>query len=191
VTGGENMVKYEIQNVVASAIIAKELDLDKIAENIPNVEYEPEQFPGLVLRFEDIGTVALLFRSGKAVCTGGKSEEDIKKTVEALQKTLKSLGFELLDPPKVEIQNMVASVDLEGELDLTEVAIKFGPENVEYDPEQFPGLVHRLDDPKVAILIFGSGKLVIAGAKTVDDVERAVNIIKEKLESLNLIKYKT
>ncbi|RLF65607.1 MAG: TATA-box-binding protein, partial [Thermoplasmata archaeon] len=98
---------------------------------------------------------------------------------------------ELLEPPRVEIQNIVASVDLEGELDLTEVAVKFGPENVEYDPEQFPGLVYRMDDPKVAILVFGSGKLVIAGAKTTDDVKRAVEAIKEKLESLGLIKYKT
>ncbi|MCD6503665.1 MAG: TATA-box-binding protein [Thermoplasmata archaeon] len=185
------MVKYEIQNVVASAIVATELDLDKVAESLENVEYEPEQFPGLVLRFENIGTVALLFRSGKVVCTGGKSEEDIMKTVEELRKILKDLGFKLLEPPKVEIQNIVASVDLEGELDLSEVAIKFGPENVEYDPEQFPGLVYRMDDPKVAILVFGSGKLVIAGAKTTEDVKRAVDAIKEKLESLGLIKYKS
>ncbi|RLF64638.1 MAG: TATA-box-binding protein, partial [Thermoplasmata archaeon] len=94
------MVKYEIQNVVASAVVATELDLDKVAESLENVEYEPEQFPGLVLRFEDIGTVALLFRSGKVVCTGGKSEEDINRTVESLRKILKDLGFELLEPPK-------------------------------------------------------------------------------------------
>ncbi len=181
------MVTYSIENVVASAVVAKELDLDKIVDRLENVEYEPEQFPGLVLRFKDLPTVALLFRSGKIVCTGGKSIQDIHRTVERLRKILDDLGFETVEP-QIEIQNIVASANLEGTLDLTEVAIKLGPENVEYGPEQFPGLVYRLDDPPVAVLVFSSGKLVIAGSKTEEDVKKAVNKIKQKFEELGLIK---
>ena len=82
---------------------------------------------------------------------------------------------------------MVASSDLGYELNLNTVAITLGLERVEYEPEQFPGLVFRLDDPKVVILLFGSGKLVCAGAKVKDDAIRAVDNVASELRKNGLM----
>ena len=62
-----------------------------------------------------------------------------------------------------------------------------GLENVEYEPEQFPGLVYRLKDPMVAMLLFGSGKIVCAGAKNLEDISTAIDKISLELSSLGLL----
>ncbi|MCK4443187.1 MAG: TATA-box-binding protein, partial [Thermoplasmata archaeon] len=88
----------------------------------------------------------------------------------------------------IEVQNIVASSDLETEINLNAIAISLGLEKVEYEPEQFPGLVYRLDDPKVVVLLFGSGKLVCTGARKPEDVERAVEKITEELSTAGLLR---
>jgi transcription initiation factor TFIID TATA-box-binding protein len=85
------------------------------------------------------------------------------------------------------VQNMVATANLGGELNLTETAIGLGLENIEYEPEQFPGLVYRIKEPKVALLLFSSGKIVCAGARNTDDVSKAVEKLSEELSSLGLL----
>ncbi len=70
-----------IENVVASATIDQELDLDVIQKKFPDVEYNPEAFPGAVFRLKSPKTATLLFRTGKLVCTGGKTEDDVYRSV--------------------------------------------------------------------------------------------------------------
>ena len=177
------MPEVIVENIVASTSFADKLDLDAIAQSLEEAEYEPEQFPGLVYRLDEPKTATLLFRSGKANCTGAKNVENVKKTVNIIADKLRKLGIEVFDNDqlKIVIQNIVAISDLETELNLNEVAMGLGLENVEYEPEQFPGLVYRIDEPKVAMLLFGSGKIVCTGAKLKKDVERAVDIITEEL----------
>ncbi|MCK5261908.1 MAG: TATA-box-binding protein [Thermoplasmatales archaeon] len=181
------MVEVKVENIVASTIFAEKLDLDMIAQSLEEAEYEPEQFPGLVYRLKDPKTATLLFRSGKSNCTGAKNIEDVRKTIDIIAEKLKKLGMDVHKNLEIVVQNMVATADLGGELNLNEVAISLGLENVEYEPEQFPGLVYRIKEPKVAMLLFGSGKIVCAGAKKVEDVSKAVEELLEKLSSMGLL----
>ncbi len=163
------------------------MDLQAIALALTGSEYEPEQFPGLIYRLKEPKTATLLFRSGKVVCTGAKSLDDVHKAIRKVAKQIEGAGIKVNTKPDVTVQNIVASSDLETEINLNAIAISLGLEKVEYEPEQFPGLVYRIDDPKVVVLLFGSGKLVCTGAKKPDDVKRAVEKITEELQAAGLL----
>ena len=181
------MIEVKVENIVASTIFAEKLDLDVIATSLEEAEYEPEQFPGLVYRLSSPKTATLLFRSGKANCTGAKNLEDVRKTIDIIADKLKKLGVKVYKDLEIVVQNMVATADLGGELNLDEVAVAFGLENVEYEPEQFPGLVYRVKEPKVVMLLFGSGKIVCTGGRNTEDVSTAVQDLSEKLNSMGLL----
>ena len=184
------MAKIRIENVVASTSLGRELDLQKIALALEGAEYEPEQFPGLIYRLKEPKTATLLFRSGKVVCTGAKSLEQVKMAISKVAKQIEAAGVKISIEPKIEVQNIVASSDLECGINLNAIAISLGLDKVEYEPEQFAGLVYRLDVPKVVVLLFGSGKLVCTGARKPEDVEVAVNKITEELGAAGLLHYK-
>ncbi|HEC82000.1 MAG TPA: TATA-box-binding protein [Thermoplasmatales archaeon] len=181
------MPRVEVENIVASTSFADKLDLDVIAQELEDAEYEPEQFPGLVYRLTNPKTATLLFRSGKANCTGAKTLEDVEKTVKIIAQKLKDMGIDVYENPEIVIQNIVAISDLGTELNLNDVAMGLGLENVEYEPEQFPGLVYRLREPRVAMLLFGSGKIVCTGARKIEDVSKAVDKLAAELSSLGLL----
>lgn len=178
----------KIENVVASTSLGGELDLQAIALALGGAEYEPEQFPGLIYRLKEPKTATLLFRSGKVVCTGAKSLENVRTAIRIVAEQIEAAGIEIDRDPDIEVQNIVASSDLEQEINLNAIAISLGLDRVEYEPEQFPGLVYRLDDPKVVVLLFGSGKLVCTGARKPEDVVRAVDKITEELKAAGLLR---
>jgi transcription initiation factor TFIID TATA-box-binding protein len=184
------MVEIKVQNIVASTTFAEKLDLDMIAQSLEEAEYEPEQFPGLVYRLSEPKTATLLFRSGAANCTGAKTIEDVKTNIKIISEKLEKIGVSVYKDHEIVIQNIVATSDLGGELNLSEVAVALGLENVEYEPEQFPGLVYRLDEPKVAMLLFGSGKIVCAGARAMKDISLAVDKVSKELISLGFLQNK-
>ena len=177
----------EIVNVVASASIDQKLDLDIIADKFPDVEYHPEQFPGAVFRLRNPKTATLLFRTGKMVCTGSRSEEMAVKAVNTVVTKLRKEGIKIKKNAVVIVQNIVSSINLGGKVSIEQVARKL-PRSM-YEPEQFPGVIHRMVDPKVVILIFASGKLVCTGAKIEKDVYRAVNNLHSMLEEKDLMIY--
>ncbi len=181
------MANMKIENVVASTSLGQEIDLDTIMASLDGAEYNPKQFPGLVYRLKSPKTATLLFRSGKIVCTGGKSKDEVKQAITQVAKDLEKADIKITIEPKIEVQNIVASSDLGQEINLNTVAITLGLEKVEYEPEQFPGLVYRLDDPKVVVLLFGSGKMVCTGAKIPEDVVRAVEKIADELRDASLM----
>jgi transcription initiation factor TFIID TATA-box-binding protein len=121
------------------------------------------------------------------VCTGSKSIEDAQNASKMLTQELINQGIDIDSYNEITVQNIVASADLKSVLNLNSVALGFGMENIEYEPEQFPGLVYRMKEPKVVILLFGSGKMVITGGKSPIDCEQAFKSIKEKLSNLNII----
>jgi transcription initiation factor TFIID TATA-box-binding protein len=176
-----------IENVVASATLDQRIDLSTIMKVFRNVEYRPKQFPGLVFRLKRPKTATLIFGSGKMVCTGSKSEAQAKAAVKKVVKELQSNGIIILSKPKIVIQNIVASASLGGKIDL-EKAVRT-MENVMYEPEQFPGLIFRMTDPKVVMLLFASGKLVCTGAKNEEMVGEAVEKLSKRLEEEELIYY--
>ena len=230
--------RLTVVNVVASTRVAEELDLPDIAIQL-NCEYEPEQFPGVVYRVVDPKLAILMFRSGRAVCTGGKNQNNIEVGIEMMTRDLQAAGIETwpLDKVEIEVQNMVATYSLfypedydgvarmddnntrvidtpdgiraatdeevadedsrirgirEGEplaalprkLNLNNLTFHLPFDKVEYEPEQFPGLIYRLDYPKVVCLIFGSGKMVITGARAKDEILEAVQFIQDELADL-------
>ena len=179
--------KVQIENIVASTALAEKLDLGKIALALEGAEYEPEQFPGLIYRLQEPRTAVLIFRSGKVNCTGAKDIESVKKTIQILVDKLKQAGIDVYDNPKIVVQNIVAVYDLGTELNLTNIAMSLGLENVEYEPEQFPGLVYRVEEPKVVLLLFGSGKVVCTGAKKKEEIVEAIKILKRDLKSIGLL----
>lgn len=176
-----------IENVVASVKINQKIDLTKIVRSNPTAEYDPEQFPGLIYRLEEPKTATLIFNSGRMVCTGGKSVEEVHKAVNKIVEELKEMGV-LGDnaEPEIEIQNVVASASLGAELDL-ELAAYTLPD-VMYEPEQFPGLIYRMKEPRVVILLFTTGKLVITGAKKEEYVRTAVEKLLHTLEENGIIR---
>ncbi|UIO99978.1 TATA-box-binding protein [Halobaculum sp. CBA1158] len=175
-----------IENVVASTGIDQELDLQTVAMDLEGADYDPEQFPGLVYRTIDPKSAALIFRSGKIVCTGANSTDAVHEALDIVFEKLRELDIPVGDDPEVTVQNIVTSADLGESLNLNAIAIGLGLENIEYEPEQFPGLVYRLDDPDVVALLFGSGKLVITGGKEPADAHAAVEVISERLSELGL-----
>jgi len=177
----------DIVNVVASATVDQALDLNEITRKFPDTEYHPEQFPGLVFRLKNPKTATLIFRTGKMVCTGSKSEELAKKAVKTVVQKLRKGGIKIKKDAVVTVQNIVSSINLRGKINL-EKAARTLPRSM-YEPEQFPGLIHRMVDPKTVILVFASGKLVCTGAKTAKDVYRAVNNLHSLLEEKDLMMY--
>ena len=177
----------EIVNVVASATIDQKLDLYKIQKKFPGVEYNPEQFPGAVFRLKNPKTAILLFSTGKMVCTGAKSEELAVKAVGLVVQKLRKEGIKIKKDAIVTVQNIVSSINLGGKIHL-EQAARTLPRSM-YEPEQFPGVIHRMVDPKTVILIFASGKLVCTGAKTESDVYRSVHNLHNMLEEKGLMLY--
>ena len=230
--------RLTVVNVVASTRVAEELDLPDIAIQL-NCEYEPEQFPGVVYRVVDPKLAILMFRSGRAVCTGGKNQNNIEVGIEMMTRDLQAAGIETwpLEKVEIEVQNMVATYSLfypedydgvarmddnntrvidtpdgiraatdeevadedsrirgirEGEplaalprkLNLNNLTFHLPFDKVEYEPEQFPGLIYRLDYPRVVCLIFGSGKMVITGARAKDAILEAVQFIQDELADL-------
>lgn len=177
----------KIENVVASTKLSDSLDLVSLAAQIPGAEYNKKRFPGVVLRMQEPKIAALVFGSGKVVLTGAKSIPSLAEGLDALVKLMKDLKVEINDNPTYSIQNIVTSADLGARINLNKIAMSLTLDKIEYEPEQFPGLVYRLDDPKVVVLLFGSGKLIITGGKVHEDAKRAVDKIYQDLQNLKML----
>ena len=171
-------VDIKIENIVSSASIGKDIVLTEISKALEGVTFNREQFPGLVFKLKDPKTAALIFSSGKLVCTGAKSIDDSKLAIKKTVDKMRTIDTDIPEEFEIKIQNIVASANLQSTLNLEAVALEL--ENTEYEPEQFPGLVYRLTDPKVVLLLFGSGKVVCTGAKTIPDAQLGVEKTKER-----------
>jgi len=160
---------YKIQNIVATTSLEKPIPLTKLARTQPNTEYNPETFPGLVLRVKEPKSAVLVFSSGNLVCTGTKSVEQVRRVIKAVIKQLKKINVKITTKPKITVQNIVASGSIDLKLNLNFLALEM--ENTEYEPEQFPGLVYKLIEPNATFLLFSNGKLVCTGTKNRKQLE--------------------
>lgn len=185
-------LNVKIQNVVASASLKHSIDVRAIYKAFPQTEYKPRSFPGLVFRLKKPKTATLIFASGKMICTGGKSEMEAVKSINEIVSMLRKAGFIIEGEPDIDIQNVVASAELGGIVDIVTFYMKSGNErggSVIYEPEQFPGLIYRMENPRAVLLIFTSGKLVCTGTKKEKDVYRAIEKIGQRLERHEAIIY--
>ena len=179
-----------VQNIVATASLEKEVSLTKLARTQPNTEYNPDTFPGLVLRIKEPKSAVLVFSSGNLVCTGTKSIKQVKEVIKQVIKQLKKIGVNVTTEPKITVQNIVASGAINLDLNLNLLSLEL--ENVEYEPEQFPGLVYKLEEPSATFLLFSNGKLVCTGTKNKkqlnESITQLVKNIKEALKNIKLNK---
>jgi transcription initiation factor TFIID TATA-box-binding protein len=178
-------VQVEIENVVAAADLNQHLDLNAILQVTPGAKYNPERFPGLVYKLKRPKTTTLLFTSGKMVCTGAKSARSAKAAIAQVIDELRGHGIIIIETPDVQVENIVASGDLEGTIDLENVAERLS--KTMYEPEQFPGLIYRITEPKVVFLLFANGRIVCTGAKTEPNVTLAIEKLRDTLQFNNLI----
>jgi transcription initiation factor TFIID TATA-box-binding protein len=177
----------KIENIVASAKVTDYLDLPALASQIKDAEYNKKRFPGVVIRMQQPKIAALVFGSGKVVLTGAKSIESLSQGLEILGNLLRGLNIDIPKKLTYKIQNIVTSADLGSGINLNKIAVGFNLDRIEYEPEQFPGLVYRLENPKVVVLLFGSGKLIITGGKEPEDARKAVQKILTDLKNLGLL----
>jgi len=177
--------RIEVQNIVAFVDLKTELDLERLAFELPDSEYDPDRFPALIVKFKEPKISFLVFRNGKMNCTGADHISKIEAGVAKLVKQLRDLGIEIKKDPKITVTNVVATVDLGIVMNLDEIALNI--ENVEYEPEQFPGLVYKPYDSTVSVLIFGTGKLVVAGLRDASEARAVVDGLLERLREAGLV----
>lgn len=178
------MTKKDIQvvNIVVSTSLEHDIPLEKMAATLSNTEYNPEQFPGLVIRIKEPKTSALIFSSGKVVCTGARSMDKVEESIKNIIKSLEKINIKIKIKPVINIQNIVASGNVGMDLNLNVLAMKL--DNTEYEPEQFPGLVYKLPQAKATFLLFSNGKIVCTGTKSEGEVHEAVDKLVENLKKV-------
>ena len=176
----------KVENVVAFTSLGKPIPLIKISSKLENAEYSPESFPGVVYRIKDPRAATLIFSSGKIVCTGAKSVDKAKEATKKVINDIRKTGVDLPTKFSIKVENIVASTQIEAKKKLNLDEISFSLDNVEYEPEQFPGLVCRISEPRVAFLLFGSGKIICTGARRIEDIQTALQKFKKKLESIGI-----
>ncbi len=169
----------KVVNIVVSTSLEHDIPLEKMAATLSNTEYNPEQFPGLVIRIKEPKTSALIFSSGKVVCTGARSMEKVHESITKIIASLKKINVNITIKPKINIQNIVASGNIGMDLNLNTLAMKL--DNTEYEPEQFPGLVYKLMEAKATFLLFSNGKVVCTGTKSEEEVHTALDKLVETL----------
>jgi len=172
----------KIQNIVATTSLGKDIPLTKLAKTLSNTEYNPETFPGLILRVKKPKSAVLVFTSGNLVCTGTKSVAQVKEVIREVIKQLRKININVKIVPKITVQNIVASGSINMNLNLNYLALEL--ENTEYEPEQFPGLVYKLVDPTATFLLFSNGKLVCTGTKNRAQLEDSMNQLQKKTREI-------
>ena len=179
-------IQPKLQNIVSTANLGCTLRLRQIALQARNAEYNPKRFAAVIMRIKEPKTTALIFSSGKMVCTGAKSEEDSRKASRKYAKIIRSLGFPV-EFKEFKVQNIVGSCDVKFQISLSKLNMKLGKLNsnsdygnnkskkyiCHYEPEIFPGLIYHMLEPEIVLLIFVSGKIVLTGAKEREEIYEA------------------
>ncbi|MEM4256847.1 MAG: TATA-box-binding protein [Candidatus Diapherotrites archaeon] len=178
-------MQYTIVNIVASSSLNANIDLYNLAVSVPNVEYEPEQFPGAILKLKEPKVSMLIFKNGKIICSGASSESQIplaiykaSKMIHEIQKSVK-----VQKNAPYTVVNLVTTGSLKMNLDLFKTAME--SDNVEYEPEQFPGAILRIHDPKLTLLLFKNGKLICAGAKNEELLKKGLRKAAKMVKEIN------
>jgi len=177
----------DIANAVGSGDLNTELALDALEADLttPYVEYDPSNYHGLYLRPEENGPLITVYRSGKYIVSGCSSFEELHRTNDSFVDEFNELGIaEDGQNTGFSVQNVVCTGNLETGVQLNTLSISLGLESIEYEPEQFPGLIYRPADFDAVLLIFANGKVVITGSKDLATAESAFLHLQSKIQEL-------
>jgi transcription initiation factor TFIID TATA-box-binding protein len=181
------MTRIIVENIVAFAEISDSLDIELLAEKLPDASFDPDEFAGLTVKSKKPRVAILILPSGKIVSTGAKYMGDVEDTIKKIVNEVKKAGINVKKNYKIQIDNIIASTKLNKEINLRSIANGLILKNVDYEPEQFPGLIYRLNNLGAMLLLFSSGKLICIGTKKLDDATSAVNILKEELSASGVL----
>lgn len=185
VSTGVSGIVPTLQNIVATVNLDCRLDLKTIALHARNAEYNPKRFAAVIMRIREPKTTALIFASGKMVVTGAKSEDDSKLASRKYARIIQKLGFNAKFTD-FKIQNIVGSCDIKFPIRLEGLASRHHNFS-SYEPELFPGLIYRMIKPKIVLLIFVSGKIVLTGAKVREEIYQAFEMIYPVLQDFKKV----
>ena len=181
------MVDVKIENIIASTKLANDFNLDNLACSVEDSKYNPDEMPAVSLHYTNPKSVAFIFSNGKATFTGAKAlpeiEDLVLRTIEKLEKS----GFVLNQEHEIEIKSIIATSDFKTELSLANISSSPLFKNVEYHPEEFPGIIYRTNEPSAVFLIFSSGKIVSTGFKKIEDITIAMNNIQDLFSSIGAL----
>ena len=181
----ESKKDISVVNIVVTASLGQPIPLEKMVAALANVEYNPETFPGLIKKIKSPTTSILVFRSGRIVCTGAKTREKVRESINVLLKDLEKINIKIKIEPEIRVTNVVAAGSINRDLNLNKLAMSL--RNTEYEPEQFPGLVYKIfhsETLKPTFLLFSNGKIVCAGLKDEKDKDKAVDLLLENLDKV-------
>ncbi|MHA1698941.1 MAG: TATA-box-binding protein [Promethearchaeota archaeon] len=175
---------FRIENIVASVKFDADIDLDMIDKRFIDVE-KKDNFPGIIIRLSNPKTTVLLFKSAKMVLTGLKDKNDVLLVVKKIFRRLRDIDIEINGMPEIKINNVVASVNLGKKINLDVAALVL--DRAIFEPEVFPGLIHRTGEPKGCFLIFSSGKMICTGLKDEKEIMKMVKQVATKLKENNAL----
>lgn len=171
------MTKFKVVNIIARGHLGREIDLSVLEKNIDLPEVYIKG-PGLYFKLDEDSPTVTLARSGKYIITGCTSNEELESEHKRTLNYLSSIN--LLQRPQdesFEIVNVVSTYELEYQLDLNTLIIHLGMEQTEYEPEQFPGVIFRPEEPKAVFLLFNSGKVVITGTDSIEAARESADFL--------------
>ena len=176
----------EIENIVTASDLGRQIDLSELSKDLDTSEFDEATFPGLIYKVDECDLTILLFRSGKLICTGAGSVTAVENGIKAIEDEFKSIGFPH-EPINFDIQNVVGTAEIADKINLNAAAIGLGLETTEYEPEQFPGLIYRMNDIDIVSIIFASGKIVITSGETPDEIKTSVERVYNDIDELGLL----
>ncbi len=184
------MTNMQIENIIAFAQISKILDIKLLSEKITDSIYNPSEFDGLSIKYDNEKIAIIILESGKIYCTGAKKINDAADKIKKVAIQIKEIGFNIIQEYKVIIENIIVSIDFKKELNITslaKLAKKLFTQDVDYHPETFPGLIYKMDDFQTILIIFNSGKIVCTGAKSIEKATNSIKKIEEKFTSIGVL----
>lgn len=175
----------KINNIVSTASLCCIIDLNVIANQVKNIIYNPKRFSGAICSLKEPKATCLIFKNGQIVCLGARTEEDSFTTIRKLAKILKHFGYGV-KLSNFKVQNIVGSFDCQFPINIREIYLKTKSNKLQYEPELFPGLIYRMNKPKITFLIFRSGKIVLTGGKKREDIFEGFQKIRVILEKYRI-----
>lgn len=181
------MTKIQIENIIAYTQISDLLDIKTLSEKIIDSNYNPSEFNGLSIKYDKEKIAVIVLGTGKVFCTGAKEMTDAINKIKKVINQIKKIGFKIKKDYEIQIQNITATANLNKELDLESIAKNLILQNIDYQPNAFPGLIYKIDDIHTILIIFNTGKIVCTGAKNIDDATNYIKKFEEKLSSIGVL----
>ncbi len=181
------MTHIQIENIIANAQISELIDIKFLSEKITDCSYNPSEFNGLSIKYEKENIAVIILETGKVVCTGAKEISNAVEKIKKVANQLKKFGLKIKKDYEIKIENITVTTNLKKDLHLENIAKNLIFQEFDFHPETFPGLIYKMDDLQIILIIFNTGKIVCTGAKNIDDATNSINKIKERFTSIGVL----